>query len=335
MIEYNARSRVSIVSEDSSNNNKIKNVDDHKVEDVQLLKFEYLKPKYWGVWAFMGFLFISQLFPFKIQWQISRGLAWLTMNLAKSRLHTAKINVDICFPELNPEEKTALVKEIFHENMQGYLDSATSWFGNYKRFKTTLEVRGKEHIDKVQQGGQGVVLAGAHFSILDLAGALTSLVMEMNVTYRPLDNKLMNAIMMRGRYRFVTHAYHKKDVKGFINCLKRGEALWYAPDQDYGRKHAVFAPLFGRQASTISGLTFLSKSGNARIVPYSYHRKQDSHEYILEFYEALPDTGNEEQDAAAYNIWLESAIRRYPAQYLWLHKRFKTQLNPDDKNPYK
>jgi KDO2-lipid IV(A) lauroyltransferase len=307
----------------------------NQIEDTNLLKLEYLKPKYWGVWLFVGFLFISQLCPFKIQWQISRGLAWLTYNLAKGRRHVVQVNVDICFPELTPKEKTALVKEIFHENMHGYLDSATSWFGNYKRFKPTLEVRGKEYLDLYLDNGQGVVLAGAHFSILDLAGALTSLITEMNVTYRPLDNKLMNAIMMRGRYRFVTHAYHKKDVKGFIDCLKRGEALWYAPDQDYGRKHAVFAPLFGRQASTISGLTFLSQEGNARIVPYSYHRKQHTQEYTLEFYPALPETNNEEQDAQAYNLWLESTIRRYPAQYLWLHKRFKTQLNPDDPNPYK
>jgi len=273
--------------------------------------------------------------PFKVQWQISRGLAWLTYNLAKSRRRIAEVNVDICFPDLSAEEKEALVKEIFHENMQGYLDSGTAWFGNYKRFKPTLEVRGKEHFDAVIDNGQGVVMAGAHFSILDLAGALTSLVTQLNVTYRPLDNKLMNAVMMKGRYRFCSNAYHKKDVQGFIDCLKRGESLWYAPDQDYGRKHAVFAPFFGKECSTITGLTFLSQSGNARIIPYSYHRKQDCQEYILEFFPALPDTGSEEEDAKAYNEWLESVIRRYPAQYLWLHKRFKTQKNPDDTNPYK
>ena len=307
----------------------------NQIEDTRLLKIEYLHPKYWGVWFFVGFLFISQLFPFKVQWQISRGLAWLTYNLAKSRRRIAEVNVDICFPELSAKEKDALVKEIFHENMQGYLDSGTAWFGNYSRFKPTLEVRGKEHFDAVLNNGQGVVMAGAHFSILDLAGALTSLVTQLNVTYRPLDNKLMNAVMMKGRYRFCSNAYHKKDVKGFINCLKRGEMLWYAPDQDYGRKHSVFAPFFGKECSTITGLTFLSQSGNARIVPYSYHRKQDCQEYILEFYPALPDTGSEEQDAKAYNEWLESVIRRYPAQYLWLHKRFKTQKNPNDPNPYK
>ena len=305
------------------------------IEDTRLLRIEFLKPKYWGVWLFIAFLFISQLMPFKVQCKISKGLAWLAYNLAKGRRHVVQVNVDICFPDLTSKEKDALVKDIFHENMQGYLDSATSWFGNFKRFKPTLDVRGKEHLDKYLDNGQGVVLAGAHFSILDLAGALTSLITEMNVTYRPLDNKLMNAIIMGGRYRYVTHAYHKKNVKGFIDCLNQGKALWYAPDQDYGRKYAVFAPLFGRRASTISGLTFLSKSGNARIVPYSYHRKQDCQEYILEFYEALPETGDEEQDAKAYNEWLEGAIRRYPAQYLWLHKRFKTQENPDDANPYK
>lgn len=317
------------------NTQKKQETEFNQIEDTRLLKVEYLHPKYWGVWFFVGFLFISQLMPFKVQWQISRGLAWLTYNLAKSRRRIAEVNVDICFPELNAKEKEALVKEIFHENMQGYLDSGTAWFGNYKRFKPTLEVRGKEHFDAVINNGQGVVMAGAHFSILDLAGALTSLVTQLNVTYRPLDNKLMNAIMMKGRYRFCSNAYHKKDVQGFIDCLKRGESLWYAPDQDYGRKHAVFAPFFGRECSTITGLTFLSQSGNARIIPYSYHRKQDCQEYILEFFPALPDTGSEEEDAKAYNEWLESVIRRYPAQYLWLHKRFKTQKNPDEPNPYK
>ena len=320
-------------------NNMKHNPDFNRIEDVSLFKFEYLKPKYWGVWLFVGFLFISQLFPFKVQWQISRALAWLTYTLAKSRRKIAQVNVDICFPELSEDEKDALVKKIFHENMQDYIDSGTAWFGNYSRFKTTLEVRGKEHLDKVINQGQGVVMAGAHFSILDLAGALTSLVCDLNVTYRPLDNKLMNAIMMRGRYRFVQNAYHKKDVQGFIDCLKRGEILWYAPDQDYGRKHSAFANFFGKKASTITGLTFLSQSGNAKMMPYSYHRKEDSNnsrqEYILEFFEPLPDTGSEELDAENYNKWLESVIRRYPAQYLWLHKRFKTQVNPEDANPYK
>ena len=272
--------------------------------------------------------------PFKAQWQVSRTLAFLAFNLAKSRRHVVQVNVDLCFSEKSDEEKSALVKQIFHENMQGYLDSGTAWFRDINAFKDRIEVKGKDILDREMADGTGILMAGAHFSILDLAGALTSLVCDLNVTYRPLDNKLMNAVMMRGRYRFVQHAFHKKNVKGFISSMRRGEVLWYAPDQDYGSKHSTFSPLFGRNAATITGLTFLAKSGKAKIIPYSYHRKGIKQEYVLEFYEPLPETGSEEQDAANYNTWLESVIRRYPAQYLWLHKRFKTQQDPDEPNPY-
>lgn len=306
----------------------------NQVEDVKLLKFEYLHLKYWGSWFLISFLFICSFLPFKLQWQVSRGLAFLAFHLVKSRRHVVQVNVDICFSEKSAQEKKALVKAIFHENVQGYFDSGTSWFRNINHFKQRIEVRGQDILERENANGTGILLAGAHFSILDLAGALTSLVCDLNVTYRPLKNKLMNAVMMRGRYRFVKNAYHKKDVKGFISCMRRGEILWYAPDQDYGRKHSTFSPFFGRSAATITGLTFLSKAGHATVIPYSYHRKGYSQEYILEFYEPLAKTDSEEQDAANYNVWLESVIRQYPAQYLWLHKRFKTQQNVDEPCPY-
>ena len=306
----------------------------NQVEDVKLLKFEYLHLKYWGTWFLISFLYLCAFLPFKFQWQVSRFFAFLAFHLVKSRRHVVQVNVDICFSEKNLEEKDALVKAIFHENMQGYFDSATSWFRNINKFKNRIEVRGQDILERENANGTGILLAGAHFSILDLAGALTSLVCDLNVTYRPLNNILMNAVMMRGRYRFIKNAYHKKDVKGFISCMRRGEILWYAPDQDYGGKHSTFSPFFGRTAATITGLTFLAKAGKAKVIPYSYHRKENSQEYVLEFYEPLPKTDSEEEDAANYNTWLESSIRQYPAQYLWLHKRFKTQANPEDPNPY-
>ena len=89
------------------------------IEDVSLLKLEYLKPKYWGVWLFVGFLLVCSYLPFKAQWQVSRALAFLAFHLAKSRRHVVQVNVDLCFSEKSDEEKAALVKEIFHENMQG------------------------------------------------------------------------------------------------------------------------------------------------------------------------------------------------------------------------
>ncbi|MCP5325311.1 MAG: hypothetical protein H7A09_03155 [Oceanospirillaceae bacterium] len=303
-------------------------------EDTRLLKLAYFHPKYLGTWAFVGFLFIACHLPFAAQWQISRTLAFLTYHLAKSRRRIAEVNIDICFPQKSAAERKRLVKEAFHEIMQGYLDSGTAWFRSNKDFADKISVKGKEHYDAAVATGRGVIMAGAHFSILDLAGFLSDLVFPFTVTFRPLDNPLMNAVMMRGRYKFCKACYHKNNVQGFIDGLRRGESLWYGPDQDYGRKHSVFVPFFGRKAATISGLTFLNKEGNAIIMPYSYHRDGKRQHYVLEFYPPLPETGDEVQDADNYNRWLEQVLLKYPAQYLWLHKRFKTQENPADPKPY-
>ena len=306
----------------------------NRPEDVRLLKLEYLHPKYLGTWFLLCLLFICTYLPFKVQWQISRAIAFLAFHLATSRRGVVQVNVDICFSEKNKEEKAALVKAIFHENIQGYLDTASSWFLDINTFKDRVDIRGQDILERENAEGKGILLAGAHFTILDLAGALATLVCDLNVSYRPLKNKLMNAVMMRGRYSFVKSAYPKKDVKGFISCMRRGGILWYAPDQDYGRKHSTFSPFFGRSTATITSLTFLAKAGKAKVIPFSYHRKGVSQQYIIEFHEPLPQTHSEEEDAANYNTWLESSIRQYPAQYLWLHKRFKTQENPDDPSPY-
>lgn len=303
-------------------------------DDYSLLKAQYLHPKYWGIWLLLVVLYGCQSLPFKIQWQISKGFAWLAYHLARSRRHVAQVNLDICFPEMPQYKKNNLIKKIFHETFQGYFDSATAWFGDYEKFKPSLTVKGKEHVEAIRENGQGIILAGGHFSILDLAGSLISLHYDLSLTYRPLDNQLMNAVMMRGRYRYAVKCYSKTSVRGFISCLRGSNILWYAPDQDYGREQSVFIPFFNHTAATITGLTSLSRLGKARVVPMSFFRKPDCQEYEIEFYPPLPDTGSEEKDALAYNQWLESVIKRHPEQYYWLHRRFKTQEDPDEPSPY-
>jgi hypothetical protein len=76
----------------------------NQVEDINLLKFEYLHPKYFGSWFFISILFICSFLPFKMQWQVSRGFAFLAFHLVKSRRHVVQVNVDICFSEKSAED---------------------------------------------------------------------------------------------------------------------------------------------------------------------------------------------------------------------------------------
>jgi KDO2-lipid IV(A) palmitoleoyltransferase len=120
----------------------------------------------------------------------------------------------------------------------------------------------------------------------------------------------------------------RKDLRGMVHALKRGEAVWFAPDQDYGPRGSVFAPLFAvDQAATTSGTFMLARMANPALVPVVLIRREGGRGYDLLIQPALEDYPlSDEQAAAAYmNKVIEKEIMRAPEQYMWLHRRFKTR----------
>ena len=115
-----------------------------------------------------------------------------------------------------------------------------------------------------------------------------------------------------------------------VRDLRKNRCIWYAPDQDFGRKGSVFVPFFGHPASTIVATSKMVKLNNSPILMLAHYRKPDNSGYIMEM-TAMPEfpSGDETRDAEMVNLALEKAIRKAPEQYMWVHKRFKTQ--PDGK----
>ena len=142
--------------------------------------------------------------------------------------------------------------------------------------------------------------------------------------------------MYNGRIRHYPNVIDRKDVRSAIRTLKQGNILWYAPDQDYGAKHSVFVPFFGNRAATITATSRFAGANDSAVVFFSHYRKEDNSGYHLEFSPMLENypSGNQEEDARTINILVEQAIRRQPDQYLWLHKRFKTQAAGKSARPY-
>ena len=167
-------------------------------------------------------------------------------------------------------------------------------------------------------------------------GFLFNLVGDMDVTYRANKNPLFQAAMFNGRIRHFRHVYDRKDVRGAMRSLKAARILWYAPDQDYGAKHSVFVPFFGVQAATITATARFAKVNDSAVVVYSHYRNEDNSGYHLDFAPALKEfpSGDAEADARTTNDLVEQAIRKQPDQYLWLHKRFKTQAEGPSARPY-
>jgi len=125
-------------------------------------------------------------------------------------------------------------------------------------------------------------------------------------------------------------------VRAALRRLKEGNVLWYAADQDYGPKHSIFADFFGIPAASITATTKFAGFNNSRVVFMSHYRKEDNSGYHLYFSEPLEHypTGNDVQDVARINGYIEAAIRKAPDQYIWLHRRFKTRP-PGEPDLYK
>lgn len=273
--------------------------------------------------------------PFKVQVAIGKALGKLSLLIARDRREACEINIKLCFPELSDTERAALVRKTFISNGIGLIEIAIAWFANPGRFKDMVEINGIENLNAAKSKGNGVLLVGAHFTTLEMGGFLYPQG-EIDATYRPNDNPLFNAIMYNGRMRNVDGVFDRKNIRQAMRSLKSGRVLWYAPDQDYGAKNSVFAPFFGVPAATITATSRFAKFNDSEIVFYSHYRNDDGSGYQINFSKPLKGypTGDDVTDATIINSHIEAAIRKKPEQYLWLHKRFKTQAAGKSARPY-
>jgi KDO2-lipid IV(A) lauroyltransferase len=228
------------------------------------------------------------------------------------------------------------VRKTFCSNGIGIIEVAIAWFRDPEDYRSRTHVTGLENLEAAISEGKGVLLLCAHFSSLEMGGFLFNLFGDMDVTYRPNKNPLFQAAMFNGRIRHFRNVYDRKDVRGAMRTLKRGRILWYAPDQDYGAKHSVFVPFFGIQAATITATARFAKVNDSAVLFYSHYRNDDNSGYHLDFTPVLNGfpSGDAHADARTTNELVEQAIRRQPDQYLWLHKRFKTQADGPSARPY-
>lgn len=286
----------------------------------------FLKPRHWGTWLQIGLLALIAQLPSRWQHRLGRVLGRLFLRVGGTRRHIAERNLELCFPELSEAERAALLRQTFESVGISLTETATAWFGHPERLRDRLDVQGLELLEAALADGRGVLLAGAHFTNLDLAGAMLSIVADIDVMYRIHDDRLMEYFIQRGRGSRYGAVVSRKDTRGAIRRLRAGRALWYAPDQDYGPHHSVFAPFFGVPAATLTATSRFARLGNASVLFISHFRGEVPGSCILRFQPVPGIPGDDDyQDACTLNRIIETEIRRHPDQYLWLHRRFKSR----------
>lgn len=291
-------------------------------------------PRNWPAWAGVGVAWVACRLPLRWQFALGKALGHLGWRVGRRRRRITETNVRLCFPELSEQERAELVRRIFRSAGIGLMETIHAWLRPLDRLADRLECYGLDALRAAESEGRGVLLVGAHFLTLDFTGALLTQRVDFDVVYRRNRNAVIEWLMVRGRRRLYGAVIERQDVRQAARRLRAGKTVWYAADQDYGRRHSVFAPFFGQPAATVIATSRLARMNRSPVVVYTHFRDEARRTWSVHFQrmENFP-TGNDAADATRLNQIVEAEIRRHPEQYLWLHRRFKTR--PDgEESPY-
>jgi KDO2-lipid IV(A) lauroyltransferase len=265
--------------------------------------------------------------PYSWILRLGKWLGLLMLKLAKSRREIAARNLALCFPELSEQERSKLLRNNFISTGQGLLETAHVWNVSGERLKSISRLYGDEHLLKAKESGKGVILLGFHLTSLELGGNALANYHPMAAMYRQHRNPDFENAMTHGREQHVTYMIEREDVRSMLKALKKGETIWYAADQDYGPKHSVFADFFGISAATIVATSRFAKMTGAKVVPMTHYRDLKTNLFHIRIHPEIEDFAamDEQQAAQVINKFLEDYLRGHPADYMWLHRRFKTR----------
>jgi KDO2-lipid IV(A) lauroyltransferase len=275
----------------------------------------------------LALMWLLQLLPLRLLAAIGDGFGMLLYALGRERRRVCLINLARCLPELSEREREALARRHFRAFARTFLERAILWWGSLARIRQLVRIEGMEHFEAVRGGP--LILLAPHFVGLDMGAARLMLDIDLVSIYARQKNKVFDAVLYAGRMRFgrVTLLSRQDGVRPALRAMQAGRPFYYLPDMDYGQRDAIFAPFFGVDAATITGVSRLARLAGARVLPSITRMLPRGEGYVLRFLPAWENYpgASIEADTRRMNAFIEEQVRQMPEQYLWVHKRFKTR----------
>jgi KDO2-lipid IV(A) lauroyltransferase len=257
---------------------------------------------------------------------LGAGLGWALYALVGSRRRVVQTNYSLCFPERSEAERRKLTQQTFVYFAQAWLDRAWLWHAPKGWVQRRVKLTGA--VSEVA-GTDPTVIFLPHFVGLDAAWAGVALaVPRLSTTiYTDQSNKLVDQWILRGRQRFGhLRLFGRVDgVKPIVAALREGQPLYLLPDMDFGPEDSVFVPFYGIPTATVPSLSRFARLGRAKVVPLLPRITAAGYEVqVLTAWDDFP-SDDAVLDTARMNASLQDYIATMPAQYYWVHKRFKTR----------
>ena len=250
---------------------------------------------------------------------------------AKSRKKIAQVNIEACFPELSKAEQQELLQDNFLHLGRSFIETGIAWFWSDKKIqsKVDYEVIGLDHLFN-NNSNQGNLIIFKHSQHLELDARLFAMNAAVYGVSRTHNSASMNKIQNKGRLSSIKDTADKNNPRKFMKWLKAGKNVMYAIDQDYGWDHSVKLEFFNQEAATITTTRKIIDATNANLLFINSYYKNKT--LVLQI-ESIDHVGlNSIKLAQKINNLMEEKILQHPAEYLWMHRRFKSTLG---KNFYK
>jgi KDO2-lipid IV(A) lauroyltransferase len=190
-----------------------------------------------------------------------------------------------------------------------------------------VKFQDRHYYDDAIASGRAIILMTPHFLSLDVGGICLSSERPMITMYRSSRNKLVDA-MLKKRSRFGAVLFERQsNLKALIRFIREKRPFYYLPDQDPGGAEGVFVPFFGVPAATVTAMSRIAKMTGAVVIPCYNRILPWGRGFEVSFEEPLRDYPGSDpvKDAGRMNEEVEKAVRKFPEQYLWGYRRFKTR----------
>lgn len=251
------------------------------------------------------------------------------------RTGDAMTNLRIAFPDMSDADRRELLVRSFDNLGRNLTEFARLGLLDEAQLLERVRVEGLEHLEAAQKATDhgGVVILTGHFGSWELmAAAMVARGIPVAAVHRPRDNAFLDAMVAKLRSAGgATLLARGNAARAALDGLKRGFCLAMTYDQNCRRKEGVFVPFFGRLACTRDGPPRIATRTGSPVVPVFIYREPDGLHHVARFSPALDfaDTGDKRADvvenARRMTVPIEEAIREAPDQWIWIHRRYRTQ----------
>jgi len=268
-------------------------------------------------------------------------LAW-AVRLLHGRLRRVGMrNLQLAFPQMTAPERRRVLRGVFTSLGRQLGDFCHFPHYNRENISQLAVYDGFEHFERAHARGKGVLFLTAHFGGWEVSSFMHALHGHpLHILVRPLDNPYLDRLVTRYRTMSGNRTIPKQDfARAMLAALRASDTVGILMDQNMTPEQGVFVDFFGILACTSTLMARMALRTGAAVVPGFCLWDAALRRYRVRFEPAMETihTGNEEADivanTAAYTKVVEDYARRYPEQWLWVHRRWKTRP-PGEAPPY-